>query len=69
MKTQFIIRSNYRRTTPDCYFAAIHSYTPMFFSKDKARRFSSREMATAYARTELFTEDLAFSIEEVPAQD
>lgn len=61
MKQQYIIRSTHRED-PNAYFAAIHRSTPMFFDRDKARRFSSQEMATAYARTELFTEDTAFQV-------
>lgn len=58
---QYIIRSTTRDET-NGYFVAIHSFTPFFSTREKARRFSSLEMATAYARTELFTEDSAFEI-------
>lgn len=40
----------------------------MFFDRAKARRFASAEMATAYARTELFTDDSAFEIVAEPEQ-
>jgi hypothetical protein len=61
---QYVIRSNER----GLYFVAIHSFTPFYGDKAKARRFSSHEMATAWARTELFTSDAAFTVESVPEE-
>ena len=58
---QHIIRSTHRDEA-NGFFVAVQSFTPFFSSRDKARRFSSQEMATAYARTELFTDDSAFEI-------
>lgn len=64
-KNQYIIRSIIR----DRYFCAIHSFTPFFSDISKARRFSSEEMAMAYARTELFTSDSVFAIVPVMEED
>ena len=47
------------------YFAAIHSYTAMYFEKAKARQFDSAGEARAYALEELFTRESAFIIETV----
>lgn len=58
---QYIIRSTHRDEA-NGFFVAIHSFTPFFAGRDTARRFSSQEMATAYALTELFTDDSAFEI-------
>ena len=62
---QYIIRSTEREARIG-YFVAIHSFTPFFSILKEARRFASKEMATAYARTELFTTDDAFEIVSVP---
>lgn len=48
------------------WFVGVHGVTPMFSVRVMARRFSTSEMATAYARTELFTEDSAFRVVPVP---
>lgn len=65
MKTKQFKQYAIKATFDGKFFAAIHSYTPFYSDMAKARRFTSREMATAYARTELFTADDAFEIVEL----
>jgi hypothetical protein len=67
-RQQYIIRSTHRDEAAG-FFVAVHSSTPFFSSQDKACRFSSREMAMAYARLELFTEDSAFEVVSVGADE
>jgi len=58
---KYIIQS----TTRAAYFAAIHSYTPVYLDRDRAKQFETEQAATEYARRELFTDDSAFKIEPV----
>lgn len=62
---QYIIRSTHRDESKG-FFVAIHGFTPFYSDRDKARRFSSAEMATAYANTELFDDASAFEVIAVP---
>jgi predicted N-formylglutamate amidohydrolase len=61
---KFIIRSVFREE-PNCFFAAIHSFTPFYGTRDKARRFPTLADAEAYAEAELFTDDSAYEVEPV----
>lgn len=49
------------------YFMAIHSFTPMYGEKAKARQFRNFNEAYNYAMNELFTTPEAFEIEEISA--
>lgn len=44
---------------------AIHSFTPFYSAKDKAKRFSKVSEAKSYADRELFTTPEAYEIEAV----
>jgi hypothetical protein len=59
----FIIRSVFREE-PNCYFVAIHSWTPFYGTRDRAMRFPTAADAEAYAEAELFTDDRAYEVEE-----
>lgn len=59
---QYVIRS-VNRPEGRNYFAAIHSFTPFFSGKDKARPFDSREEASMYALAELFENRSAYAVE------
>lgn len=61
---KYVIRSVQRHES-DGYFAAIHGFSPYYSSKDRARRFSSRNEAEAYALKELFNDPSGFDVEEV----
>ncbi len=58
----YVIRSVER---PDGrnYFMAVHSFTPMFGDKFRAKIFASEIEATDYANSQLFTDPTAFEIE------
>ena len=60
---KFVIKSKER----GLYFVAIHSYTPFYGEKAKARKFRNFNEAHNYAMTELFTAPVAFEIEEISA--
>ena len=64
MKKQYIIRST-QRDEPNAYFVAIHSFTPFYGEKKKARAFSTSQEAHEYAISELFTSIKAVEIVEV----
>lgn len=60
MNKTFVIKSNSR----GLYFIAIHSFTPMYGEKEKAKPFPSVQQAESYANKELFTTPAAFTIED-----
>ncbi len=64
---KFVIRSTYRekKDSNNCYFCAIHSFTPFFSILPNARKFASKAEATAYAIKELFDCKEAFDIVEI----
>lgn len=59
--TKYVIKST-EREEPNCYFVAVHSFTPFFSKMEDAKQFGTVEDATAFARAELFTTDSAFEI-------
>ena len=57
---KFVIKSLSR----NLYFVAIHSFTPFYGEKSKAKQFDNVQQAESYANKELFTTSAAFTIED-----
>lgn len=60
----WVIRST-ERDAPNCYFVAIHGFSPFFSNIDRAHRFATKANATAYALDQLFVNETAFYVEFV----